>query len=99
MHSVLLGEALSGTGLFVRGAFHSREDDGTPLQAGTVVLIGNAGPTMWRAFRAWVPEGEQDDLAHPLDSWVRGLIEDATSRLGAEAVFPFGGPPFLPFQR
>lgn len=38
-------------------------------------------------------------LAHPLDSWVRGLIEDAASRLGAEAVFPLDGPPFPPFQR
>ena len=54
---------------------------------------------MWRTFRARVPEGEHDDLAHPLDSWVRGLIGDAASRLGAEAVFPFDGPPFPPFQR
>ena len=99
MHSIPVGEALSGSGLFVRGAFHSREDDGTFLPVGTIVLIGNAGPAMWRAFRARVPEGEHDDLAHPLDSWVRGLIGDAASRLGAEAVFPFDGPPFPPFQR
>jgi hypothetical protein len=29
----------------------------------------------------------------------RGVIEDAAIRLGAEAVFPFDGPPFHPFQR
>ena len=99
MHPMCVDEALSGTGLFVRGAFHPREDDRTPFPAGTIVLIGNAGPTMWRAFRARLPEGERAGLADPLDSWVRGAIEDAAARLGAEAVFPFDGPPFHPFQR
>lgn len=50
MHPMRVDQALSGTGLFVRGAFHPREDDRTPFPAGTIVLIGNAGPTMWRAF-------------------------------------------------
>jgi ferredoxin len=99
MHPMCVDEALSGTGLFVRGAFHPREDDRTPFPAGTIVLIGNVGPTMWQAFRTRLPEGERAGLADPLDSWVRGAIEDAAARLGAEAVFPFDGPPFHPFQR
>jgi hypothetical protein len=99
MHSMCVDEALSGTGLFVRGAFHPRKDDGTPFAMGTIVLVGNAGPSMWRAFRARVPERRHADLADPLDAWVRGVIDDAAARLGAEAVFPFDGPPFHPFQR
>jgi hypothetical protein len=99
MHLIRVDEALGSTGLFVCGAFHPRVDDRTPFPAGTVVLIGNAGPAMWRAFRARVPEAESVGLADPLDAWVRGVIEDAAARLGAEAVFPFDGPPFHPFQR
>ena len=65
MHSIRVDEAMSGTGLFVRCALHPREDDCPPFPAGTFVLIGNAGPAMWRAFRARVPEAKRAGLADP----------------------------------
>jgi hypothetical protein len=94
-----VNETLSGSGLFVRGALHVRDEDRAPLGAKTLVLVGNAGTAMWQAFRAQVSETPRNGRAHPLDSWVRSKIEAAAVRLGAEAVFPFDGPPFPPFQR
>ena len=38
-------------------------------------------------------------LDDPLDRWSRRLIERLARELGGRALFPFGGPPFLPFQR
>ena len=38
-------------------------------------------------------------FADPLDRWSRRLIESLARELGGRALFPFGGPPFLPFQR
>ena len=81
-------EPLAGTGLFLRGAFHPAPEDGVPplsdgRAAGTVVLIGNAGNDLWRAFRASGP-----DLAarHPLDSWVAGYLRAAAEALDAEFI-------------
>jgi hypothetical protein len=96
----VLADRLSAHGLRVRGAFRPAEGDGVPLLAGgmpaaTVVLIGNAGPEMWRHFSAQWHGGGSD----PLDSWSRATIGDAAAQAGGEAVFPFDGPPWLPFQR
>jgi len=35
----------------------------------------------------------------PLDRWSRRMIEALAGELGGKALFPFGGPPFLPFQQ
>ena len=43
-------DALHAHGLMPRGAFHP--DDDALRDARTIVLIGNAGPDMWRAFSA-----------------------------------------------
>ncbi len=94
-------DALAGTGLIVRGGFHpsGEERDDIPGAAETVVLIGNAGPAMWRAFAAaTTPEARSGD-AHPLDGWTRRVLTEVASALGAKALFPFTGPPYLPFQR
>ena len=88
---------LSGTGLVARGAFHPEPDDGVPGDPGTLVLVGNAGPDMWRAFDA--ARLGYAGHANPLDAWVRDVLTGIASELGATALFPFGGPPFLPFQR
>jgi hypothetical protein len=37
-------------------------------------------------------------LDHPLDRWSRRVIEALARKFAATAFFPFGGPPFLPFQ-
>ncbi|MCJ7838615.1 MAG: hypothetical protein MUP61_05320 [Burkholderiales bacterium] len=85
-------------GLTTRGAFHPAASDGVqPLAlaapARTVVLAGNAGPHMWRAFDAARADG-----AMTLDQWSEGVLSKLAARLGARAVFPFERP-YLPFQR
>ena len=89
-----LTEPLAAHGLLPRGAFHPGPEDGVPGAPGTLVLAGNAGPGMWDAFAAARPDG-----ADPLDRWSRAVLGDIARRLGAVALFPFGGPPYLPFQR
>lgn len=89
-----LTEALAGYGLLARGAFHPGPQDGVPGEAATLVLVGNAGPAMWRAFAAARPDGPD-----PLDRWSRTVLEGVAERMSAVALFPFGGPPWLPFQR
>ena len=96
----LLSELLADDGLFVRGAFHPEPCDGVPpLPNGyaprTVVLVGNAGPAMWKVF-----VGKADPTArHPLEEWLKERINTAASRIGANTVlFPNDGPPYLPIQ-
>lgn len=86
-------------GLPLRGGFHPREGDGVPaagdLPAGTLVLLGNAGPSMWRAFSR--ARKDAPDLA--LDDWTVAVVSPLAAELGATALFPFTGPPYWPFQR
>jgi len=94
--------AFEDAGLVPRGAFHPSPDDGVPPLAdgratATLVLAGNAGPGMWEAF-ARAPEID-DGEAHPLDRWTRRVLAEIADALGGGALFPFGGPPYLPFQR
>jgi hypothetical protein len=90
--------ALQSAGLTPRGAFHPAASDGVPpLAAGaparSVVLAGNAGPQMWRAFDAARAAGGMT-----LDAWSVQVLTELAARLDARAVFPFE-PPYLPFQR
>jgi len=89
---------LQDAGLSPRGAFHPVDGDGVPplapaTPARTLVLAGNAGPHMWRAFDAARAGG-----AMTLDLWSEAVLRDLAARLGARAVFPFSRP-YLPFQR
>ncbi len=91
--------AIRSTGLVPRGAVSLAEGERVGELAGlrTIVLAGMVGRDGWSAFAA-SPEA-RDGLDHPLDRWSRRLIEGLARELGATALFPFGGPPFLPFQR
>jgi hypothetical protein len=94
--------ALAGSGLICRGGFHPEPTDGVPEPGGpvaTVVIVGNAGPEMWQAFSAAVSEDRRQSEANPLNDWTRDVISGAAAALGAAAVYPFDGPPYLPFQR
>jgi hypothetical protein len=105
-------KAVKPLGLRVRGGFHPTAADGVPGfsgfgKAGTLILIGNAGPEMWEAFTGAVGEPREDD-PHPLDSWTRRVLDEVagdmakpqkSQGLKARALFPFDGPPYLPFQR
>ena len=91
--------AIERAGLVPRGAFKLEEGERTGALADmrTIVLAGMAGREGWRAFAA-SPEAS-DGFADPLDRWSLRLIESLARELGGRALFPFGGPPFLPFQR
>ena len=91
--------AVSRTGLVPRGALplEEKERRGALADVGTIVLAGMAGRDGWGAFAASAVA--LDGLDHPLDRWSRRLIEGLARELGALALFPFGGPPFWPFQQ
>ena len=93
--------AVEHTGLRVRGGFHPEPEDGVPpLRSGaevsTLILVGNVGSSLWDIFAAAGFVGRSE---HPLDDWSRETVTGFARELGAEALFPFGGPPFLPFIR
>jgi hypothetical protein len=91
--------AIRRTGLVPRGAVSLAEGERVGALAGirTIVLAGMAGRGGWEAFAASPEAG--DGLDDPLDRWSRRLIESLAGELGGRALFPFGEPPFLPFQR
>jgi hypothetical protein len=91
--------AIERAGLVPRGALSLAEGErvGELADMRTIVLAGMVGRGGWEAFAASPEAG--DGLDDPLDRWSRRLIESVARELGAKALFPFGGPPFLPFQR
>ena len=95
-----IDSALAGTGLFVRAGFYPGADvpapdlaDGRP--AASVLLVGNAGNEMWRAFRRANPDLEG---RHPLNSWVGAQLARAAAAVGGDVVDPMR-PPYPPIQR
>lgn len=101
MDYTAIAGALIAVGLTPRGGFHPGADDGVPALPGghptaTLVLAGNVGPAMWRVF---IEQRRADDEPHGLDRWARRILEPLAESLGGHALFPFGGPPHLPFQR
>jgi hypothetical protein len=94
--------AIAAHGLDLRGGFHPTAHDGVPDLPGgrpsaTLLLVGNLGAAMWPAFSA-APEFA-DGAPHPLDRWTRRILDAVAREFGAAALYPFGGPPYLPFQR
>ncbi len=74
------------------GWFAPTVADEVPDDARCVVLIGNAGPDMFRRFERERTPGQT------LDDWTRHAAGTLAASLGARALFPFDLPP-LPFQR
>lgn len=91
-----LSARLAEHGLLLRGAFHPDPEDGLAADVRTVALVGNAGPAMWERFSA---ARDSADAPHELDAWTRGVLAPLAEDAGAGIVYPFGGPPFHPFQR
>jgi len=92
-----IDRVLAPEGLAIVGAFHPLPEDAAPPGTQTLCLIGARGDAMWRAFRT-APEAT-DAGPDPLDRWSTRVISAAAVELGAEARFPFGGPPHEPFLR
>jgi len=93
-----LERELRAAGFTPCGGFRPLAEDGVPQFSDdgpvrTVVLAGNAGPQMWRAFEA-------ARAAEPmsLDDWSERTLGALARRWGARAVFPMSKP-YAPFQR
>jgi hypothetical protein len=92
-----IARAAAADGLAVVGAFHPGAEDLPPEGCATLVLLGPGGPEMWEAFTASAECS--DGEPHPMDRWSTRVIGALAERFGAAALFPFGGPPYQPFQR
>ena len=95
---------LQSVGMIPLGAFRPTADDSFPAPSGlpfrTIAIVGNAGPAMWHAFTAARDAGDLSTQApNPLDRWTRAVLDPIAADLGAEVFYPFGGPPWHPFQR
>lgn len=98
----LLADEAARHGLHVRAVFAPEPADEVPaLEAGeparALALLGNVGSSLWPSFSASAEHG--DGAPDPLDRWSRRIGTSLAQRLGARALFPFGGPPHHPFQR
>ncbi|MGF1501300.1 MAG: ferredoxin [Paracoccaceae bacterium] len=92
-----IDRALAPHGLAAVGAFHPGPQDGAPDGVATLVLVGAGPQGLWDAFSR-CPEAA-DGAADPLDRWSARVLGTVAQETGAEALFPFGGPPWLPFGR
>ena len=81
--------------LAILGAFHPTPADGAPAGCQTLLLLGPNEPAFWPAV-THSPEW-QDGAADPIDRWSARVIGAWAAELEAEAIFPFGVPPFAPF--
>ncbi|MDR0808619.1 MAG: ferredoxin [Gemmobacter sp.] len=81
--------------LDVLGGFNTEDDPGLPPGTRTLLLLGPLEPGFWPLVTTsaeW-----RDGAPDPMDRWSRRVIGGLARDLGAEALFPFGGPPWHPF--
>lgn len=91
-----LQKAAHGRHLTVLGGFHPASHESCiPAGTGTLLLLGPHEPGFWATVSA-APEF-RDNAPDPLDRWSERVIGELALRLGAQALFPFTGPPFAPF--
>ena len=78
------------------GWFAPADNDKVPHGAKFVILVGNAGPDMFRRFAR-----ERNPQTDKIDDWTQDVVGTLASDLQAKAVFPFDQPafPFLTWAR
>jgi epoxyqueuosine reductase len=81
--------------LDILGGFHADADPALPKGTRTLLLLGPREPGFWAHLTA---QAEWDGAPDPVDRWSRRVIGGMACDLGAKALFPFGGPPWHPFQ-
>jgi epoxyqueuosine reductase QueG len=83
-------------GFTALGWFEPLAVDETLQDARFVILIGNAGPDMFRRFAR-----ERDHNRPALDAWTKVVVDAMAANLDAIAVYPFDKPalPFLTWAR
>ena len=82
-------------GLLVLGGFEPEPEDTLPAHVATVLIVGNVGSAIYPHLQH-SPEFNQPQ---PMDNWTRRVVDEVALSSGAKALFPFDGPPYLPFQR
>jgi hypothetical protein len=97
-----LSAAAAALGVACRGGLVVEPGEELPAvvagRAGrTLVLLGFTGAMQWPAFAA-SPEFA-DGQPHPLDRWSVRVIGELGTVFGARPLYPFGGPPWWPFQQ
>ena len=80
--------------LEVLGGFKCEDEPGLPRGTHTVVMLGPREPGFWEAVQGSDEWGGPD----PVDRWSRRVVGKLACALGGKALFPFGGPPYLPFH-
>lgn len=90
-----LRRALAAQGLALLGA--APPDSHVPDGTRTIALAGPMGGTVWWDILTASPEW-RDGQPDPMDRWSRRVLTAIAARFGSTALFPFGGPPWLPFQ-
>lgn len=83
--------------LDVLGGFTPEAGDETPGTTKALVLLGPREPGFWDQFTS--SQEYRDGRPDPLDRWSTRVIDALADRLGGQALFPFGGPPYRPFYR
>jgi hypothetical protein len=97
-----LNEALAAAGFSCLGGFTPERDSTVPAlsdgrAASSLLLIGSTGPSIWPALTR-SPE-YLDKQPDPLDRYTKRILLELAGRFGFEALFPFEGPPYHPFQQ
>ncbi len=95
-----LALSLRAYGLFIIGVLNPDKCQDPPVPTmstgdtpAALILIANAGPIFWDRFQA-----ERQDEADPMDAWTRRILTPIAAAFNMDPLFPFDGPPFLPFH-
>ncbi len=83
--------------LQILGGFHPKATDQCPEGTATLLMLGPMEPEFWPHFTT--QREYKDGHPHPLDRWSTRVVSDLALITGSTALFPFGGPPWLPFYR
>lgn len=91
-----LMDELAAHGLQSMGHFNIEPGDDLPLAHGSMIMVGPDEPRFWDIFS----QGKTyaDGLPAPLDRWSQAVLDPLAERFDGHAIYPFGGPPFHPFQ-
>ncbi len=95
-----LSKLLSSYGLSIHGTFKPSAQDQLPSlnnSSACVILIGNVGSEMWRVFNE--SQEYKGGEKNPLDRWSRRIGGAIAKKFNGVALYPFDGPPYLPFLR
>tara|TARA_R110002110_G_scaffold25250_3_gene93819 strand:- start:1103 stop:1762 length:660 start_codon:yes stop_codon:yes gene_type:complete len=88
--------AVADAGLYIAGSFTLTAEEirifGT--SGASALLVGNAGPALWRLF---TEEQGEDGKPDPLNRWTRRRLDRIAGQTGADVIYPFDGPPWPPF--